>query len=65
MNSASYEYRNMSARRGHNLCPLECRLSVEKTFPKDHENVVDLKLLHVYDVIFSVLVFRSECFLTK
>ena len=34
MNSASYEYRNMSTRREHRLCPWKCRLSGEKPFPR-------------------------------
>ena len=33
MDSASYEYRNMLARGGAQLCPLECRLFVGKPFP--------------------------------
>ena len=57
MNSASFEYRNMSARRGAQFVPsLQCRLSYGKPFPKtknmlstrnssmfpeDYENAVD------------------------
>ena len=42
MNSASYEYRNMSARRGAQFVPLGMPIICWKTFPReDHENVVN------------------------
>ena len=41
MNSASYEYRNMSARRGEQFVPMGMPIICWKTFPVDHENVVN------------------------
>ena len=43
MNSASYEYRNMSARRGAQF-HWNANYLLENLYPEDHENVVDQKL---------------------
>ena len=69
MNSASYEYRYMSARRGAQfvqLCPLECRLSVGKPFPPKTTKMLSTRNSSMLMMSSSVyLFFESECFLTK
>ena len=71
MNSTSYEYKKMSARRGgggQSSYPLECRLSVGRLFPqKKHGNIVNEQeeLEHLDDIIFRVLVFRIRVLLHK
>ena len=52
-NSASYEYRNMSARRGAQIVPI----GIPTICCETHENVVDLKSVY--------LLFESECSFTK
>ena len=43
MKSASYEYRKMSARRGHNSYPLECQLSAERLFRQKRREYCQLE----------------------
>ena len=64
INSASYEKRNMSARRGAQFVPIGIPTICWKTFfRKNHENVVYQKLKHLHDVIFRVLIFGVRAFL--
>ena len=62
MNPASYEYRNMSARRGAHG---NADYLLENLSRDDHENVVNEKLEHLDNVFFSVLVLRIRVFLHK
>ena len=57
INSSSYEYGNTSARRGAQFVLIGMPTICWKIFP--------LKLKHINEVIFSVLVFRIRMFLDK
>ena len=66
MKSASYEYRNMSARRGAKFVPIGLPTVFWKTFlAKNKDNIVNVKLKHLDDIIFSVFVFRVRVLLYK
>ena len=50
---------------GHNLFPLEYRLSAGNPFRKNNENVVFQKLNHLDDVFFRVRTFGVRVFFHK
>ena len=67
MNSASYDFRNMSARRGGGTFCAHGNADylLENLSREDHGNVVNWKFEHLDDVFFSVLSLRIRVFLYK
>ena len=63
-NSASYEYRNMSA-RGAVYAHGSSNYLLENLSCQDNENVVNYKLERLDDIFFSVLVLWIRVFLRK
>ena len=66
MNSASYEYRNMSARRGAQFVPIGMPTFCWKTFPPKTTKMLSTINSSMLIISSSVyLFFESECSLTK
>ena len=66
MNSASYEYRNMSARRGAQFVPIGMPIICWKTFPPKTTKMLSTRNSSMLMMSSSVyLFFESECSLTK
>ena len=66
MNSASYEYRNMSARRGAQFVPIGMPTICWKTFPPKTTKMLSTRNSSMLMMSSSVyLFFESECSLTK
>ena len=66
MNSASYEYRNMSARRGAQFVPIGMSTICWKTFPPKTTKMLSARNSNMLMMSSSVyLFFESECSLTK
>ena len=66
MNSASYEYRNMSARRGAQFVPIGMPTFCWKTFPPKTTKMLSTRNSSMLTMSSSVyLFFESECSLTK
>ena len=66
MNPASYEYRNMSARRGAPLLPMGMPIICMKTFPAKTTKMLSTRNLSILMMSSSMYsLFESECSLTK
>ena len=66
MNSSSYEYRNMSARRGAQFVPMGMPIICWKTFPVKTTKMLSSKNSSILMMSSSVyLLFKSEYSLTK
>ena len=65
MNSASYEYRNMSARRGAQFMPIGISTICLKTFPPKTTKMLSTRNSSMLIMSFSVYFFESEYSLTK
>ena len=66
INSASYEYRNMSARRGAQFVPIGMPTICWKTFPPKTTKMLSTRISSMIMMSSSVyLFFESECSLTK
>ena len=66
MNSASYEYRKMSARRGAQFVPMGMPTMCWKTFPPKTTKMLSTRNSSMLTMSSSVyLFFKSECSLTK
>ena len=67
MNSASYEYRNMSARKGAQFMPMGMPIICWKTFPAKTTKMLSTRNArkHPDDVFFSVLALRIRVFLLQ
>ena len=66
MNSASYEYRNMSARRRAQFVPIGMPTICWKTFPPKTMKMLSTRNSSMLMMSSSVyLFFESECSLTK
>ena len=66
MNSASHEYRNMSARRGAQFVPIGMPTICWKTFPPKTTKMLSTRNSSMLMMSSSVyLFFESECSLTK
>ena len=66
MNSASYEYRNISAKKGAQLVPIGMTIICWKTFPPKTMQILstrNYKMLILQSSLY--LLFKSECSLTK
>ena len=65
MNSASYEYRNISARRGAQFVPIGMPIICWKTFPPKTTKMLSTRNSSMLTMSSSVyLFFESECFLS-
>ena len=64
INSASYEYRNMSARKGAQFVPIEMPTICRKTFPLKTTKMLSTRNFSVLmmSYLISVLVFRKIFF---
>ena len=66
MHSASYEYRNKSARKGAQFLPMDIPIICWKTFPANTKKMLSTRDSSILMMSSSVyLLFESECFLTK
>ena len=66
MISVSYEYRNMSARRGAQCVPMEMPIICWKNFSAQTTKMLSIKNSSILMMSSSVyLLFESKCFLTK
>ena len=66
MNSASYEYRNKSARRGAQFVPKGMPIICWKTFPAKTTKMLSTRNSSILMMSSSVyLLFESECSFTK
>ena len=60
MNSASYEYRNISGRRGVQLVPIGMPTFYWKTFPRRPRNVIACELCHLHFTCFVIRMFLDK-----